>query len=108
MVSRYDAFDHIGYDATGAKLMRRKTGDRIDMTIGETILVLSVAQQNRTDSVRDLCLVKLSKYLQSNFYDLHCVNVLDTLRQPTEMILQRGEQCTTCTTTEKSFSQRET
>ena len=30
---RYDAFDHIGYDATGAKLMRRKTGDRIDMTI---------------------------------------------------------------------------
>lgn len=34
VLRRYDAFDHIGYDATGAKMMRRKTGDRIDMTIG--------------------------------------------------------------------------
>jgi BOP1NT (NUC169) domain len=33
---RYDAFDHIGYDANGEKLMRRKAGDRIDMTIGNT------------------------------------------------------------------------
>lgn len=51
MVPRYDAFDHIGYDATGAKLMRRKAGDRIDMTIGEKLNNINaleiIARQSR-------------------------------------------------------------
>jgi hypothetical protein len=75
VVSRYDAFDHIGYDATGAKLMRRKTGDRIDMTIGGSFSH-SPFLLYRTDTVQPISLCTFSK--SNEFSVIFAVSIIST------------------------------
>ena len=35
LFSRYDAYDHIGYDVSGTKVLKRKGKDRIDAALNQ-------------------------------------------------------------------------
>lgn len=84
VLCRYDAFDHIGYDATGAKMLRRKTGDRIDMTIGNTLIKCSApCSQSLYKCLAVLLVVHmfyLPRRVEQNKTKQKCVELFDIPR----------------------------